>query len=137
MSLDKAQAGRQQNDTFAALATQQFILLKTFRKNGVAVPTPVWFVFDNGKLYVMTIGNTGKVKRIRNNGHVLLTPCDRRGNVLGDGKELEGQARELSASEQSYANIALAKKYGFMYQVFMLVGRVRKLVRVYIEIVPA
>lgn len=137
MSLDKAQAGSQQNDTFAFLASQQFILLKTFRKNGVAVPTPVWFAFDNGKLYVMTIENSGKVKRIRNNGHVLLTPCDRRGNIVGDGKELAGQARVLPASEHQHAQAVLAKKYGFMYQMFMLVGRMRKLVRAYIEITPA
>jgi PPOX class probable F420-dependent enzyme len=76
---------------FAYLVSEQFILLKTFRKSGATVATPVWFAFDpddDRKLYVMTNEGTGKVKRMRNNPHVLLAPCDRRGKV--HGPEIEG-----------------------------------------------
>ncbi len=122
---------------FTSLYPYQFALLRTFRKSGVAVPTPIWFAHDQqGRLYFMTVSNTGKVKRIRNNGHVTLTPCTRSGQIVGDGKEIEGQARELPASEFARASDLLARKYGFMYKAFMFVGNIRKLTRTYIEIVP-
>ncbi len=50
-----------------AIAGQKYISLITFRKSGVAVPTPVWFVELNRKLYVITRNDSGKYKRIRNN----------------------------------------------------------------------
>jgi general stress protein 26 len=46
---------------------KKYISLTTFRKNGVGVPTPVWFGENGDKLYVMTRSDMGKVKRIRNN----------------------------------------------------------------------
>lgn len=33
---------------------QQFLNLETFRKNGIGVKTPVWFVQDGETLYVRT-----------------------------------------------------------------------------------
>ena len=131
MALDKASSSTQ--ETFSSLATYQFILLKTFRKNGEAVPTPVWFAYEDGALYVMTVANTGKVKRIRNNGRVLLAPCSRTGEVLGG--EVAGQASILPTSEHQHATQLLAKKYGLLYRIFMFVGNLRKSERAYIKIV--
>ena len=53
-------------DELAQFANQQFINVETFRKNGQGVQTPVWFVEDKGTLYVRTVENSFKVKRIRN-----------------------------------------------------------------------
>lgn len=60
---------------FAAFAGQRYLSLETFKKSGQGVKTPVWFAAEpsveldsnNVKLYVYTIGVSGKVKRIRNN----------------------------------------------------------------------
>ena len=41
---------------------QKYISLTTFRKNGVAVATPVWFGEEGDKLYVMTRSDMGKDK---------------------------------------------------------------------------
>jgi PPOX class probable F420-dependent enzyme len=131
MAVDKTEAG----NPFAALIPHQFVQLTTFRKSGVAVPTTVWFAPDAGKLYVMTTASTGKIKRIRNNGRMLLAPSDRSGKVLGPA--LEGTARELPASEHERASAVLARKYGLSYRAFMLFGRLRKVTRVFIEISPA
>jgi PPOX class probable F420-dependent enzyme len=133
MTTDKT--GTEIDNSFTSLSTYQFVLLKTFRKSGVAVPTVVWFAIDNGKLYLMTVNNVGKVKRIRNSGHVLLAPCDRGGKVLGT--EVEGHARELPASEHAHASAILARKYGFLYRAFMFFGKLRNTKQTYIEIVPA
>ena len=51
----------------AEIRGQRYLSLATFRKNGVAVYTPIWFAEDGDKLYFMTNSKLGKVKRIRNN----------------------------------------------------------------------
>ena len=53
---------------------QKYICLKTFRKSGVAVNTPVWFAEHDSKLYAKTRIGSGKSKRIRNNPNVLVAP---------------------------------------------------------------
>src|SRR5258708_13420224 len=62
---------------------QKYISLTTVRKSGEKVATPVWFGEDGDKLYVMTIGTMGKVKRIRNNPLVEVAPCTIRGKLTG------------------------------------------------------
>jgi PPOX class probable F420-dependent enzyme len=61
-----------------------YINLTTFRTNGIAVPTPVWFVEIDGNLYVFTGAQTGKAKRIRANGRASVAPSDARGNPLAE-----------------------------------------------------
>jgi len=73
---------------FASLQNHKYINLATFRKNGQEVRTPVWFAGEPPqgvpeKLYVYSTANSGKAKRIRNNRHVRLAPCDARGKLLG------------------------------------------------------
>lgn len=119
-------------DTFANLRSYQYAQLTTFRKDGNAVSTPVWFAPDQGKLYVMTPSTTGKIKRIRNNGRVLLAPCTASGKLLGE--PVEAQAHELPTSENSRALAALTRKYGFLYRVFTFFQNARKVKRTFIEI---
>ncbi len=119
-------------DSFAELRRYQYAELTTFRKDGRAVPTPVWFAPQQDKLYVMTPSTTGKLKRIRNNGRVLLAPCNASGKVMGT--QIEAQARILPAIESSLADQALARKYGFLYRVFTFLQKLRKIKRTFIEI---
>jgi len=140
MSIEKEAFGQQgplTSDPFAYLYPQQFMLLKTFRKNGEAVATPVWFASENSKLYITTNISTGKVKRIRNNGQATMTPCDRRGNVISDGKEVAGKARLLPEIEQAHAKQLLALKYGFMYRMFGLMRKLGRAQSTIIVIEPA
>lgn len=118
--------------TFTELYPYKYIQLTTFRKNGTAVPTPVWFATDQGKLYVLTINTAGKVKRIRNTARVVLAPCNASGKVLGE--QVEARAREVSAAEYEHAIAVLARKYGFIYRVFTFLQNIRKAKRTYIEI---
>ena len=101
-------------DSFAYLYPYEFVLLTTFRKNGEAMPTTMWFAHDQGKLYMVTSATVGKIKRIRNNGRVLLAPCDVGGKVLGE--QIEAYARELPPAQHEYANALLASKYGEQYE---------------------
>jgi PPOX class probable F420-dependent enzyme len=89
--------------------SQKYISLKTFRKNGVPVSTPVWFGEEGEKLYVMTRSISGKYKRIRNNPEVRVAPCTIRGVVTGD--ELAANARLLPVEKHAYAHETINRKY--------------------------
>ena len=88
---------------------QKYISLKTFRKSGVAVATPVWFGEDRERLYVMTRGDMGKTKRIRNNPQVRVAPCTIRGSVTG--AEFAATARILPPEEHARARQMINRKY--------------------------
>jgi uncharacterized protein len=99
---------------FAAFEGQKYLSLETFRKNGEGVRTPVWFAAekDGGTgpvLYIYTIGETGKVKRIRNNPRVRIAPCDMRGNVTGEF--VEARVEILSGVAAAHATQLLNRKY--------------------------
>jgi PPOX class probable F420-dependent enzyme len=88
---------------------QKYISLKTFRKNGDAVATPVWFGEDADKLYVMTRSTMGKTKRVRNNPQVRVAPCTIRGKVTGP--EFFALARLLAVEEHAHARQTINRKY--------------------------
>lgn len=102
------------HDPFASLYPYEFVLLTTFRKSGIGVPTTMWFAHGQGKLYMVTGRNSGKIKRIRHEKRVLLAPCDMMGNILG--AEIEACAHELLADQHTYADALLARKYGEEYE---------------------
>lgn len=88
---------------------QKYISLATFRKNGIAVSTPVWFAELNDKLYVQTRNDSGKYKRIRNNPNVRIALCNIRGKITGP--EHSGKARILPPGESKQAQAAVRRKY--------------------------
>jgi PPOX class probable F420-dependent enzyme len=45
----------------AQFAGQWYVNLETYRRNGEAVRTPLWFVEDQGTLYMRTAAYTAKV----------------------------------------------------------------------------
>jgi len=93
----------------AEIQSQKYISLSTFRKNGTAVPTPVWFGERDGKLYVMTRNDSGKLKRIRNNPQVRIAPSTMRGRVTGP--EFPATARILPPESWPQAREAVRQKY--------------------------
>lgn len=103
----------------------QYINVETFRKNGVGVKTPVWFAQDGDTLVVRTESTSGKMKRIRNNAHVRIAPCDARGGLLGEW--VEARAEIISEqSENEKVNRLVTKKYGLTKRLFDLLGIMRK-----------
>jgi uncharacterized protein len=88
---------------------QKYISLTTFRKNGAAVNTPVWFAEKDDKLYVQTRNDSGKYKRIRNDPRVKIAPCTMRGKVTGP--EFAGKASILPGGQWKQAKEAVNSKY--------------------------
>ncbi|GLV55135.1 PPOX class F420-dependent oxidoreductase [Dictyobacter sp. S3.2.2.5] len=102
-------------DPFAFLAPHEFMLLTTYRRDGRAVPTTVWFAYEQGKVYVTTSQTAGKIKRVRATGRVSMSPSDRIGNLKGEST-VEGVGRDASLEERPAARAALANKYGEAFQ---------------------
>ncbi len=107
------------------LETGQFINLTTFRKNGQAVSTPVWFVWHDDHLYVYTQEQSGKAKRIRANGRALIAPSDVRGNPLGDFIPARGKVlRDEEKIKQ--VNRLFDQKYGIQRKLIGLMAAFRR-----------
>jgi len=98
--------------TFDQLATERYVSLATFRRNGNAVATPMWAAAVNGKLYSVTNGRSIKMKRLKANDHIRLAICDARGNVRGEWADGHGRKVEDPAIKD-LAQRALQKKYGW------------------------
>jgi uncharacterized protein len=98
-------------------AKKQYLNLETFRRNGQSMKTPVWFAQDGETLYVVTMANSGKVKRIRNSGKVNVAACKMDGKVIGTW--VPAMARESSDPEISEkVDQMFNKKYGLMKKLF-------------------
>jgi uncharacterized protein len=88
---------------------QKYISLTTFRKNGEAVKTPVWFAEHDTKLYVKTRSDSGKYKRVRNNPQVKVAACTMGGKITGS--QFSATARVLPAEDWPEPQKALHRKY--------------------------
>ncbi len=103
---------------------QSYLSLKTYRKNGDELPTPVWFVREGDMFYVRTLAGSGKVKRIYNNPKVEIMPCGQMGELLGTW--VPAQAHEVLDEEVvSRVNSLVTAKYGDMAQAFETQARER------------
>jgi PPOX class probable F420-dependent enzyme len=113
-------------------AGQNYLNLESYRKNGNAVATPVWFAEEGGSLYIYSLANAGKVKRIRNNPRVRVAPCDMRGRPKGEW--IEARAKILDDAGADRAHKLLDRKYGWMKKMGNLYSKLMKRERAAIEI---
>ena len=130
-------------DAARALTGEMYLLLTTFRKDGRAVPTPMWFATEGDTLFIYTSAASGKVKRIRNSGRVTVAASNNRGTKL-KGPTYEATARILPASDGPRVDALLRRKYGFQKRLFEFMEAVARRFgarrlggeQAYIEIVP-
>ena len=92
-----------------ALARERYLSLTTYRRDGRAVATPVWFALDGTRILVWTDAASGKAKRVRANGRAAVAPCDVRGRTKR--APVDARAGVLPASEFARANRILSAKY--------------------------
>lgn len=116
-------------------ASERYVSLATYRRNGVEVKTPVWIAAVANRYYVFSTGDAGKVKRIRVAARIRLAACDIRGNVKTGW--INGEARIVSdPAAITVALRAMRAKYGLQMWIgdlfAKLTGRFNK--RAYIEI---
>jgi uncharacterized protein len=120
----------------SGLRGHEYAVLVTFRRDGTAVPTPVWFaLLDDRRFVTATEKRTAKMRRIRHNPRVRVFPSDPRGKPLGAG--VEGTAHILeSAGEREAAEAALDRHYGRKRRIYERVMTYPSDM-VYLEVTPA
>ncbi len=97
---------------------QHYINVETYRRNGQGVKTPVWFVEYQDQLCFITEMESGKVKRMRSNPSVKVTPCKMDGTVTGNW--LPANIRFMQGEEIKSVDKLMGKKYGVMKFLFEL-----------------
>ena len=118
-----------------APATEPYVSLATYRRNGRAVLTPVWIAPCNDRFYLFSASKAGKVKRIRANPAVRLASCGSTGKITSEW--IEAEAHVLTDAHLiGAARLALREKYRWQMiitdSISKLFGRYEK--RAYIEI---
>ncbi|HET9073567.1 MAG TPA: PPOX class F420-dependent oxidoreductase [Solirubrobacteraceae bacterium] len=105
------------------LAEEKFVLLTSFRRSGAGVLTPVWVAPAGDELVVWTGADSGKIKRLRRDPRVELTPCDRRGRARPGAQTVNGRARIVADDpERKRLGAAIAAKYGMEFRLIRLIG---------------
>ncbi|AKK27570.1 PPOX class F420-dependent oxidoreductase [Mycobacterium sp. EPa45] len=102
-----------------SLHASRYALLRTYRRDGRGIDTPIWFHLDGATLVFRTkVGP--KTTRIVNDPRVELRVCDYKGRVADSAPTLAGQATLLSGAAAERANQQLRTRYGWQYNLIPL-----------------
>jgi len=87
-----------------------YVILTTYRRGGQPVPTILGAAVDEqGQVCMLTRPGSGKIKRIRNNPAVTVTPCDGQGRPKEPG--VAGTARLLGPQETAQVRRLLSRQH--------------------------
>lgn len=101
------------------LRRTRYASLRTYRRNGNPIDTPIWFTMDGAAVVFRTkIG--AKTKRLTHDPRAELRPCDHRGRVTDTAPTFRGQATILSGTAAEAANDSLRQRYGWQYNLVPL-----------------
>ncbi len=94
------------------MATERYVALTTFRRDGTPVATAVWIAPLGDELAVITLEATWKVRRLERDPRVEVRPCDVRGRVAPDAPSYAGTGRVLrDPAEVDRVRRAMDAKY--------------------------
>ncbi len=105
------------SETFAKA---RYLSLTTFRRDGRAVATAVWFVPDGERLLVVTGATSGKVKRLRRDPRVLVAPSDMRGRPSAEAIEATARLQDEAGTAATLAEVK--RRYGVLGRIFFRGG---------------
>ena len=109
----------------ASLADEKFVSLTTFKRSGDKVAGPMWLARDGDALVMWTPADSWKVKRLRRDSRVEVTPCGRTGQVR-DGAEVTSGSAVVDADPAETARVErlIKGKYGFEFDVITALERI-------------
>lgn len=106
-------------DLLTDLSNSRYAMLRSYRRDGTSVDTPIWFdVRASSVVFRTKIGP--KTKRLTARPDVELTACDYRGRIDEGAKTYIGRATILSGAEAAKANRELHKRYGWQWNIVPL-----------------
>lgn len=105
--------------TPATLAKARYALLRSHRRDGTPVDTPIWFHLT-GDTLVFRTKRGPKTRRLRADPRVELWPCDYRGRVRDGVAAVRGTATILDGEAAELADRALHDRYGLQWNLIPL-----------------
>jgi PPOX class probable F420-dependent enzyme len=105
----------------------KYLSLTTYRRDGTPVSTAVWFVEEDGRLFVITPAQSHKARRLRRNPLATVAPCTARGKPTGDA--MPAQVEFLPPDRYAHVDRLMAERYRIrrllIMPVYRLVMRLR------------
>lgn len=105
------------------LSESRYALLRSFRRDGSPVDTPIWFAFDDGGVLFRTkVGP--KTRRLAARRDVELAACDYRGRPrpgAAAASWVPGRATVLCGADAERANRVLHRRYGWQWNIVPLI----------------
>jgi PPOX class probable F420-dependent enzyme len=92
------------------------ILFETFKRDGTAVNTPVWFVQEADVVYVSTSPDAWKARRLRANPSARIAGADAAERRATDWQAVTGRFVDGAEAERIYE--LLDKRYGGYFRRF-------------------
>lgn len=99
------------SDAVAALSESLCMNVRSFRKDGLPIDTPVWVVAIDGSIAFFTDDRSFKFKRLRRNPRIEVAPCDVWGKVSAPWRAGVCHMVEDPARKQRIFDL-IAQKYG-------------------------
>jgi PPOX class probable F420-dependent enzyme len=87
----------------------RFALLTTFRSSGTPISTPMWFAMSGSRMFMVTHRTAAKLRRIRNDGRVMVGPCRSQGKPIAQA--IAAVATVLDHPATDDARRALSRRY--------------------------
>jgi uncharacterized protein len=94
----------------------------------------MWFGLDEGRVYVRSVADAGKVRRLRRDPHDRIAPCGLRGKPTGPFAEAIGEV--VAGDENDRAETALNRHYGWGRRLYEGLGTRLGVQTVYLKITP-
>lgn len=112
----------------SGIASEEYVSLTTFTKDGRPKPAPVWIVdLGDGKAGFTTGSDSWKIKRIKNTPGVTLQPCNQKGKINEGTEVVKATAWVGSDRDFERVNGLVKEKYGIWVPIMKTVGKVRSL----------
>lgn len=109
------------------VAKAKYVSLTTYKRDGGSSATPVWIAdLGDGTIGFTTEADSLKVRRIRNDGRVVVQACDMRGRVASGTPSVEAVASVLEGAESERVRSKIAAKYGWQYRAMIAAGKLRQ-----------
>lgn len=109
-----------QRSDISELTRTRYALLRSYKKNGEPVDTPIWFAVEDNSIVFRTKRGP-KTARLRAHPRVELTACDYRGRKLSGANVFTGTATVLDDAAAADANRVLHRRYGWQWNVVPLI----------------
>jgi PPOX class probable F420-dependent enzyme len=106
----------------------RYLSVTSFKRDGTAVATPVWFVCDGERLLALTDLHSAKVRRIHHNPHVLVAPCRADGKLRREPLAARAEVLTATPDLEGVQNL-LKARYRVSYRLVMLGYRVGRRLR--------